>query len=81
MVVLLFWGRGLFVGGVVAALLSVTPALILSQLPRAIGDSFYGLVAELLLVMVTPLALLFASAGAILLLIALFRHLRGRGAG
>ncbi len=76
-----FWGRGLFVGGLVALVLSTAPALILSQLPPRFSDTFFGPLAGLLLLTVAPLALLFASAGAILLLVVLFRRLRGRERG
>ena len=74
---LVFWGRGLFVGGLGAAMISAVPAVILSQLPPAASDSFYGALAGLLLLSVTPIAVLFASVGAILLLLALVRRLRG----
>ncbi len=71
---LVFWSRGLLIGGVVAALLSAAPALILSQLPPALSQSFFGTLAGLLTLTVTPLAVLAASAGAILWVVARFRR-------
>lgn len=71
---LVFWGRGLLIGGLVGAGLSAAPALILSQLPPTYSDSFLGTLAGLLTLSVTPLSLLAASAGAILLLVALVRR-------
>ena len=73
---LVFWGRGLFVGGLVAALLSAAPALLLSQLPPSQSTGFYGLLAGLLVLSVTPLSAVVASAGALLLLWALLRRWR-----
>jgi hypothetical protein len=71
---LVFWGRGLLIGGVAGALLSAAPALILSQLPSPYSDSFLGTLAGLLTLTVTPLGILAASAGAILLLVARLRR-------
>ncbi len=73
---LMLWGRGLLIWGVIAALLSGTPALLLSQLPPIYGDGFVGLLAALMSLTVTPLAVAIASVGAILLLVAAVR--RGR---
>ena len=71
---LVFWGRGLLIGGVAGALLSAAPALILSQLPSPYGDSFFGTLAVLLTLTVTPLGILAASVGAILLLLGWLRR-------
>lgn len=71
---LVFWGRGLLIGGLVGFLLSATPAVILSQLPPDYGQGLLGALAALLTLTVTPLTLLVASAGAILLLAALVRR-------
>ena len=65
--VLLFWG-------IVAAVLSVVPALLIGYAPPVIGDGFVGLVAILLTFSVTPIAVLAASVGAILLLVAVLRR-------
>lgn len=73
---MLLWGRGLLIWGVIAALLSGAPAVLLSQLPPIYGDGFLGLLAALLSLTVTPLAVVIASVGAILLLVAVVR--RGR---
>lgn len=67
------WGRVLLLGGVIAALASAAPALLIWLLP-AFGEGFFGTVALLLTLSVTPLAVLFASAGAILLLVAVLRR-------
>lgn len=67
------WGRVLLLGGVIAALASVAPAVLVWLLP-GLDQGFFGLVAVLLTLGVTPLALLFASAGAILLLLAVLRR-------
>jgi hypothetical protein len=74
-VTLLFWGRGLFVGGLVGALLSLGPYLVLTKLP-GVDPGLFGTLAALLTVTVAPLAILALSVGAILLLVALLR--RGR---
>lgn len=70
----MFWGRGLLIGGVVTALLALTPALILSQLPPALSDSFFGALAALLSLSVAPLGIVSAVVGAGLLLIAVVRR-------
>ena len=71
---LVFWSRGLLIGGVVAALLSAAPALILSQLPPIYSQGFLGTLAGLLTLSVTPIAVLAASVGAILWLVVLLRR-------
>lgn len=68
------WGRGLLIWGIVAAVISAAPAIILAQLPPIYSDGFFGLVAVLLSLSVTPLGVLVASAGAILLLLAALRR-------
>jgi len=68
------WGRALLIYGVIAALISIAPAIILAQLPPVYSEGFFGLVAALLSLTVTPLAIVVASAGAILLLVAALRR-------
>ncbi len=72
---LVFWGRGLLVGGLVGTLLSLGPYLLLTAFP-GIDPGFFGTLAALLTITVAPLAVLALSVGAILLLVALVR--RGR---
>ena len=67
------WGRRFLVFGVLMALISATPALLLTQLPW-LDDGFFGTVAIMLLLTVTPLGVAVASAGAILLLVAVVRR-------
>jgi hypothetical protein len=74
---LIFLGRGLFIGGLVALALSAAPAMILGVLPPALSDSFLGTLAGLLLLTIVPLAAITASAGVLLLLLGWLR--RGRG--
>lgn len=74
---LIFFGRGLLIGGLLALVLAATPAVIFSFLPPALSENIFGTIGALLLVTVVPLAALFASAGALLLLVGLLR--RGRG--
>jgi hypothetical protein len=71
---LVFWGRGLLIGGVAGALLSAAPALVLSQLPPQYSDSFIGTLAALLTLTVTPLGIVAASVGALLLLVGWLRR-------
>jgi energy-converting hydrogenase Eha subunit C len=73
---MMLWGRGLLIWGVIAAVISAAPAFLLGQLPPIYSDGFFGLVAALLTLSVTPLAMVCASVGAILLLLAALR--RGR---
>jgi hypothetical protein len=64
---LLLWGLGI-------AALSFAPALLLTVLPPAWGDNLLGTIAILISLSITPLAVIIASAGAILLLVsAVFR--------
>jgi hypothetical protein len=70
------WGKGLLLWGIVAAIVSGAPALLLTLLPAQFGAGFIGLLAIMLSLSVTPLAVVVASVGAILLLVALVR--RGR---
>jgi hypothetical protein len=63
----------MLLGGVIAALASTVPAVLIWLLP-GLDQGFFGIVAVLLTLTVTPLAVLFASAGAILLLVAALRR-------
>lgn len=63
----------MLLGGVIAALASAAPAVLIYVLP-GLDQGFFGLVAVLLTLTVTPLAVLFAGAGAILLLVAALRR-------
>jgi hypothetical protein len=69
------WGRKLFTFGVAMALLSATPALLVYLFPL-LGDGFLGTLAIMLTLTVTPLGIVVASVGAILLLVSVLR--RGR---
>lgn len=71
---LMKWGRGLLIWGLVAALLSIAPVLLLSLAPSALGEGFLGTLALMLSLSVTPLAIVIASVGAILLLVAVLRR-------
>ena len=75
---LIFFGRGLFIGGLVALLLSAAPAIILGLLPPTLSDSVFGTLAGMLLLTIVPLSAIVASAGALLLLLGWLRQ-RGRG--
>ena len=68
------WGKGLLLWGLVAALLSATPALILSLLPAELSDGLLGTTAALLTFSVTPMMLIVASVGVILWLVAAARR-------
>jgi hypothetical protein len=72
---LMFWARGLLIWGLVGLAASLGPALLLTALP-GLDAGFFGVLAVMLTFTVAPLAALSVSAGAILLLVALFR--RGR---
>lgn len=63
----------MLLGGVIAALASLVPAALIWMLP-GLDQGIFGLLAVLLTLGVTPLAVLFASAGAILLLVAVLRR-------
>ena len=63
----------MLLGGVIAALASLAPAALIWVLP-GLDQGIFGLLAVLLTLGVTPLAVLFASAGAILLLVAVLRR-------
>lgn len=67
-------GRGLLVGGLIAALVSGAPALLLATVLPGLDDGFAGILALMLSLTVLPLALVFASAGAVLLLLGLWRR-------
>lgn len=66
---LTFFGRGLFIGGLVALILSAAPAVVFGLLPAPLSDNFWGTVAGLLLLTIVPLSAFVASAGALLLLL------------
>jgi hypothetical protein len=70
------WGRRFFVFGALMALISATPALLVMLWPW-LDDGFFGTVAIMLTLTVTPLGVIVASVGAILLLVAVVRR-RGR---
>jgi hypothetical protein len=76
MAVLLFWGRGLFVGGLAGLAAAVLPSLVLLLLPALAQGSVLGILSVLLLLSVGPLAALSLSAGAILLVLAWLRRPR-----
>lgn len=67
------WGYGLLLWGLVAAVASFAPALLLGALP-GLELGFVNLLATLLTLTVTPLAVAVASVGAILLLVAVLRR-------
>ena len=69
----MLWGRRFLIFGVLMALISATPALIIILLP-GIGEGFFGTVAIMLMLTVAPLGIMVASAGAILLLVAALRR-------
>lgn len=71
----MLWGRRLLVFGVVMALISATPAVLVLLFPL-LGDGFLGTLAIMLALTVTPLGVAIASVGAILVLL---RAVRGRG--
>lgn len=62
--------------GVVMAFLSATPALLVYFFPL-LDDGFFGTLAIMLTLTVTPLGVAIASVGAILLLVGAVRR-RGR---
>jgi hypothetical protein len=75
---LIFFGRGLFIGGLVALVLSAAPAVIFGLLPASLSDSFFGTLAGVLLLTIVPLSAFTASVGALLLLLGWLAK-RGRG--
>ena len=68
------WGRGLLIWGMFAVLAAVAPTLLLSLLPPDMLSGVVELIAILLLFSVLPLAAVVASAGALLLLVAVLRR-------
>ena len=72
---MIFWGRRLLVWGAVMALAAATPALLCALVPP-LGEGFFGTLAAMLSLSVTPIGLLVASVGVILLLVGVLR--RGR---
>lgn len=71
---LMFWGRGLAIGGLVALILSAGPALLLSLLPAGAGENFFGTLAALLSLTIAPLSLVAFSVGVLLVLLARLRR-------
>lgn len=67
------WGRVLLIWGAIMAAASFAPALLILWAP-GLQEGFFGLVAALLTLTVTPLGVLIASVGAILLLVAAVRR-------
>jgi hypothetical protein len=77
MAVLLFWGRGLFVGGLIGLLVSLLPSGLLLLFPvLAQSAGVLAVIAVMLVFSVAPLAVLSLSVGAILLILAALRRLR-----
>lgn len=70
---MIHWGWRLLLTGVVMALVSATPALLISVAP-ALGDGFFGTVAILLTITVTPLGVVFAAIGLLLLVAGAIRR-------
>lgn len=68
------WALGMLLWGLVAAVLSFVPALFIHLTPPAIYDGPIGLAVLMAPFAVTPLAVLVASVGAILLLVAVLRR-------
>lgn len=66
------WGRLLLLWGLGGAALSFLPALLLML--TGVEGGFFGTVAILLSISVTPLLAVVASVGAILLLVAVVRR-------
>lgn len=67
------WGRRLVVVGAVMALVSATPALLITLLP-GLGENFFGTLAILLTITVTPLGAVFLAIGLVLLAAGLTRR-------
>lgn len=70
---MIHWGRRLLVMGAVMALVSATPALLVSLLP-GLGENFFGTLAILLTITVTPLGVVFLIIGLVLLLAGLTKR-------
>lgn len=70
---MIHWGRRLVVVGAVMALVSATPALLISLLP-GLGENFFGTLAILLTITVTPLGVVFLASGLVLLLAGLMKR-------
>lgn len=71
---LMRWGRGLLIWGLAAAAATFLPVLVIDHALPGLSQGIIGLVAVLLALSVTPVAVLTASVGAILLLVALARR-------
>lgn len=70
---LMRWGKGLLVWGLVGALLSALPALLLSLLPAHASGGLVATIAVMLTLGVTPLFALLGVFGAVLWLLARLR--------
>lgn len=69
----MLWGRRFLVFGVLMALISATPALLIMLMP-GLDDGFFGTVAIMLTLTVAPLGVIVASVGGLLLLVAAVRR-------
>ena len=65
---MMVWGRGLLIWGVVGALVSAAPSLLLLLLP-GLAEGFLRYVAVLLALGLLPLCLITAAVGLVLLLV------------
>ena len=68
------WGQALLLWGLAIAVVTFVPALFIHLTPPAIYDGVIGLIILMLPFSVTPLAVVVASVGAILLLVAAVRR-------
>ncbi len=71
---LMKWGRGLLIFGLAAAVVTLLPVLVVDYALPGLRHGIFGIIALLLAFSVTPLAMIVASVGAILLLVALVRR-------
>jgi hypothetical protein len=76
MAVLLFWGRGLFVGGLAGLAFALLPTGLMLLFPPLSQSAMVVAMGGLLLLSVAPLAVLSLSVGAILLILAALQRLR-----
>lgn len=70
---LIRWGRVLLIWGAAMTAISFAPAALIVIMP-GLQEGFFGLVAIMLTLTVTPLGVVIASVGAILLLLAVLRR-------
>ena len=68
------WGRALLFWGLLVAVATFVPALFIHLTPPAIYDGVMGLIILMLPFSVTPIAVVVASVGATLLLVAVLRR-------